>query len=386
MNDQLRVLHFSSHFEDCGIGKYQEQFLEAMKNIGGIDNKFFETSPYQTRIMPPAAVDKVVENLRKELKDYDILHVQHEFSFYSADEFKKIINAGKSSGKKVIVTLHTSPDVASRPPHLGGLGPRSLVSYLRQIRRRRIFEDRHIKPLLRADLLIAHNDATIQSLRNAGVHDNKIVKLVLPVPEDTAVEPSKMIRPNLDKKSGDVIYCTIGFMHRFKGLFEAVKALKYLPPHYKLAIIGGIHPTSDDVKLYDKLTDMIDILNLKDRVYITGYIKDDTQMNAAIRECDVAVYPYDGKFYANVSSAALNLAFANELPVIAYPVSSFKEINQEFNEIVLCDTFSYYELARELQRIDLKAQADKVKKYAKKYAYHNVVHDLLKIYQKAATS
>jgi glycosyltransferase involved in cell wall biosynthesis len=167
-----------------------------------------------------------------------------------------------------------------------------------------------------------------------------------------------------------------------KGTEAAVKALKYLPDNFKLAIIGGVHPTSNEPEIYDKITDLIDRLNLKDRVYITGFIEDDDQLDAMIRECDVCVYPYDRKYYAYVSSGSLNLSFGNGMPVVAYPTESFKEVAAiSDGALVLTETFAYYELARELGRLDLPKQRALSQAYAEKMAWPKMAQELVKVYE-----
>jgi glycosyltransferase involved in cell wall biosynthesis len=240
----------------------------------------------------------------------------------------------------------------------------------------------HVAPFHRADLLLVHNDVTADALAHFGIDKSKIQKFPHPVYVFPEPPKSHQLADELNKKSGDVIYCTVGMMHRYKGVYEAIKALKFLPDNYKLAIIGGVHSLSEDVVVYDKACDLIDQLGLRDRVYITGFVKDDNEMNALIRECEVCVFPYDGKYYGNLSSGSINLAIANHKPVIAYPTSSFKELaNNSDGAVVLCDTFAYYELAREIKRIDTKKQSQLSEAYAKKMAWPKMSSELLAKYK-----
>ena len=74
---KIRVLQFSSHDEDCGVGKYQEQFVKVLQAGGEVETKFFDSSPYKTRLMSPAELDEVMARLARELASYDGLHIQH---------------------------------------------------------------------------------------------------------------------------------------------------------------------------------------------------------------------------------------------------------------------------------------------------------------------
>lgn len=387
-SNTTRILHFSPHDEDDGIAKYQEQYLSGMADDASVQNAFFEVKPIQLRGMSPEQHEETYAKLRQELQNYDILHIQHEFGLFVEDDFQRLVSIAKDAGKKVVITVHLSPDFAIKPVKLGGLGPRSMVAFLRQQRHRGRMYQRHITPFLEADLLIVHNDITRESLKNAGVAEDRIVKIMHPVHQFPEPPKSDFIAKQLNKQKGDVIYCTVGMLHKYKGIFDAIRALKFMPANYKLAILGGLHPVetqivSETVAIYNKITDLIDTLGLHERVYITGFVKDDNQLNAYIRECDIAVYPYDGVYYANTSSGAINLGFSNGRAVIAYPTRGFHELaDTSDGALVLTETFAYYELARDIQRIDISAQQKLSVAYADKMAWPKMATKLVESYHR----
>jgi glycosyltransferase involved in cell wall biosynthesis len=378
----IKVLHFSSRYEECGVAKYLGHYVKGMENVPRVTNEYFDVSPYETHNMKPEDIQKMASDLRAQLKDFDVLHIQHEFAMYGHDSFLQIVKAGKQAGKKIVITVHTSPNLATKAPKLKGVGPRAAVLYLRDRRHFRYFVNTHIVPFRMADLLLVHNDPTAESLMQFGVPSERIQKIMHPVQEFKTPPPSTRIAEALHKQPGDVLYCTIGFFHRYKGIIEAVKALKFLPDNYKLAILGGMKADSDDIAFYDKVCDLIDSLGLRDRVYIAGYVPTDEELNALIRECQVCVYPYNGVYYGQVSSGSINLAFANGVPAIAYPTAAIKELAATADgAVVLCETYAYYELARELQRIDLQKQAKLSKAFAEKYAWSKVSEELVAVYE-----
>ena len=388
MSETVRILHFSPHKQDDGIAKYQEQYLAGMAKDASVENKFFDVTPIELRAMNAQQHEEVYDKLREELGDYDVFHIQHEFGLFVEEDFQHLVSTAKDAGKKVVVTVHLSPEYAIKAVKLGGIGPRSFVAHLRQKRHFRRMVQRHIVPMQQADLLLAHTDSTKDALVKFGVDVKKIVKIPHPVYDFPDPSKTTFIGKKLNKKSGDVIYCMAGMIHKHKGVFDAVRALKFLPSNYKLAIIGGLHPVetqivSETVGIYNKLTDLVDQLGLHERVFITGFVKDDNLMNSYIRECDVCVYPYDGVYYANASSGAVNLGFANGRPVVTYPTAGFRELAESADgALVLTDTFAYYELARKLQDIDLTKQAELSKAYAKKMAWPNLSKELIAAYHK----
>lgn len=379
---KVRVLQFSPHDENDGIARYEEQYVKALQDTPNVETAFFDVSPLQYRHLSEQEKQQTIHHLKQALAGYDILHIQHEFGLFAPGDFSAIVAAAKQAKSKVVVSMHLSPAFAIKPAKLGGLGPRSLLHYARQRRYRGRMEAWNMAPLREVEAVLVHDEATAGSLRSWGISAGRIHVLPHPVYDFPEPPKSTLIAEKLHKQDGDVIYCTVGMMHRYKGVLDAVKALKFLPDNYKLAVVGGIHPLSEDLPLYNKLADLIDTLGLHDRVYITGFIKDDDRFNALIRECDVCVYPYDGVYYAHVSSGAINLAIANHRPVIAYPTTTFRELSELSNgAVVLTQTYAYYELARELQNIDLKSQSELSKSFAKKAAWPVAATELSKIYE-----
>jgi glycosyltransferase involved in cell wall biosynthesis len=377
----MRVLQFGTHSEECGIAKYQEQFIEGMSGMDGFYTEYFPHSPNQTKHMSAREFKVVRRELKKQMKEFDILHIQHELSFFKHNELEEIVDLFARTKKKVVVTVHTAPHAWYRRAKLGGLGPRSFAHYARMKLSSRQFLKRFVEPLNKVDLIIVHNDQTKKSLIELGVKHDKFKKVSIPVPKLGEIPESKEISTLLKSSKDDVIYCTVGFLSKMKGITDAVKALIYLPDNYKLAIIGGNHPDTLEGHYYDEVCDLINDLNLKDRVYITGYVKEDTRLNALISECDICVFPYDPAYYSYVSSASLNNAFANHKPAIAYPTKTFLEVDQQIEAIKLCRSDNYYELAREIKNLDLEKAKANSRKYADMYAYDKEAADFLDVYK-----
>jgi glycosyltransferase involved in cell wall biosynthesis len=380
MKKPMRILHFTTHNEECGIGKYQEQYLAALSSLDDIYNEIFPYSPNKTKVMSQSQLARVLSELYTAMKSFDALHIQHELSFFKHDELDQAISVAKSLGKKVIVTVHTAPAAQYQRPQRMGISLRSLITYAKAIKFAHMFSGRYINPLKKADLILVHNTATKIDLESHGIKSVNIQMITIPVPTITHDATSTEIKTALDVKPEDIVFASIGFISRMKGIDHAIKALMYLPDNYKLAVIGGIHPSGGQEQLLDELTDLIASKGLLDRVYITGYVDEDIRLNALIRECNVCVYPYDPVYYSYVSSAALNNAFANHIPAVAYPTKSFIEINSYDDTIDITKSANYYELARSLKLIDITKLTTTSMQYAKKHSYSKEAIQLLGIY------
>lgn len=380
---EVRVLHFTPHDELCGIAKYQERSLRALAAFPGLRNEVFRWSPYQTRDMDARAFASVIAELRTALADHDVLHLQHEFELFADDQFAQIARSVLAEKKRLVVTVHTSPSTRFHPLKLNKIGPRSILALARDSRDQRRFLKHHGQGFQIADALITHNAFISEGLRQLGAAPPRIHQLPHPVPTVSRDRTSTTIRDRLGAQRGDTVVAIVGFIHRYKGILDAVQTLRLLPSTYKLAIIGGVHPLNREHGFLDELTQLIARLDLVDRVHITGSVDDDEEMNALIRECDVCVFPYDQVYYANASSDTLSLALANHMPVIAYPTAAFTAVSRSTDAVILCATFSNDDLARELLRIDVRLQWERTAAYASATSWSIQAGALAQLYSAA---
>lgn len=389
MNQPIKVLHLSTHDEECGIAVFQQNVVDSMGKDHAIHNEFFPVSPNKLKALRGAELEAVLADLFAKLDGFDILHIQHEYSFYQIDQLQRIVDGAKSRNKKILFTLHTPPH--ARKEHLTTsptltLNPHSWINARRLRIAHQTFLSTFINPLYSADLLIVLSQASKESFEAYGLPDEKIKVIEMPIPATDVGLKTNEISKKLHKKHGDVILSTVGFIAEPKGTIPVVKALTFLPSNYKLAIIGGSHPSGQNDRFYDEVCDLIRDLNLKDRVYITGYIEEAARRDALARETDICLYPYDKKYYDYVSSAALANAIANYLPIVAYKTRTFEEINQIVPFINFCHSPNYYELARVVQEVDLKESAQLTQKYAELFTVEKQAKLFAEQYQKLMDS
>lgn len=379
----IKVLHVSTHNEECGIAIYQQNIVDAMGDKAGIENEFFDISPNKLKQMGGLELNDALVRLFEQLEHFDILHIQHEYSFYRDQQLERIIDGAKAMSKKVLVTLHTPPTAHRRGLPFKAprsLRPRGILHALRFERERRRFIATYIAPLNKADLLIATSKAALESFVQYGVNPSLLKVIDLPVPAVDKKVTTTEIAEKLKKKSDDVILSMTGFLTENKGTIAALKALRFLPSHYKLAIVGGAHPSGQNDSFYEQVCDTVINFGLEDRVYITGYIADDERRDALLRETDVCLYPYDRTYYDYVSSAALTNAIANNLPIVAYNTKTFQEANGSVPFINFTKAAVYYELARTISQIDIKESVSLSREYAAKYSVKNQAAKFAELY------
>lgn len=379
----MKVLNISTHNENCGIGKYQEQYIDAFRDIDNSDqHDFFPYSPNVIRYMNDAELTKVYDELRSTVGNYDLVHIQHEFSFFQKNQLQHIVDIIKSARKPLVSTIHTKPTLekTTRPIYT----PKGIPARIKN----KINNTSHLElvlPLAISEAVFVHNTFTRDGLINAGFHPDSIKLIPIPVP----VTADKAFRAEVDdlssqiqRKTGDIVLATVGYLNDVKGTLIALKALRFLPSHYKLTILGGLHPQAENEEFLDKVADYIIDHSLRDRVAITGFVEDNDLLNAYVKNVDIVLFPYM-RVYGS-SSAALNNGFAAHKPIVATPVKAFLEINARQPYIRLSESFSYYDVARVVASLDqkaLRAQTELSQAYAEENSYPKLARKILDTYR-----
>lgn len=380
----LRVLHLAPRAEVCGVAKYAGQMFDALAVGTSVRQSWFSHSPYATRAMDWEAFERVAAQLRRDARAQDIVHFQHEFALFGPRQFVHLAGAVRGAGARIVVTLHGALTPFLQPVRLGGLSPGSFLWYARGQRVALGFRRDHVRALRMADRVIAHNQAIADSLLRVGIPTARILRVPMPVPVLDDAMDSRSLGDALRRDERDIVVGVVGFVDPRKGTLHAVRALARLPESYRLAIIGGPHPLSEDDAYLREIEATIAELGLARRVAITGTVVDDARMAALVRECDVCVFPYDSTGADTAPSAALSLALAGRVPAIAYPTTAMREVAADTDAVILCAAPSEEELARELLRVDLGAQAQRAAASAARRAWPVIAREIAAAYHAVA--
>ena len=148
---------------------------------------------------------------------------------------------------------------------------------------------------------IVHTNKSKFNLINCGLSAEKIdvIPLGLLPRNNLATTDKAIAKKKLGYPKDIVLLSIFGFITKNKGYQFAVQALKLLPPHYHLAIVGGPNPQAKKLIL-DKIFQQIEEDGLiRNRIRVTGYVDAVTRdlYHAATNIC---LAPYHG----NVSGSA----------------------------------------------------------------------------------
>lgn len=393
-----KILIISSYRRPCGIAQYVE-FLEGPLraqpdfdlDIAALPVDLFRANgPYARK-----AAEQIMAEILEKSRQADVVNIQLEPGLFGLTPFDiwKRLNAIIKASKKIVVTYHTVPPMASSRPQLS---LRGLKEYIQAQRGNYVF-DRFFKAVRSNPGKFRHLVQTRREAKNFAL---------LGIPEHTiSAAPLSFIsredRANLsvsDQRAwlnesypleGKIVIGCFGFLSAYKGIETAVKAMRNLPEDYHLLIVGGLHPegvAKHTVKqpyvqqLLAEIEPTRTRKGLTDRVHFCGALNNE-DFNRVMAGCDAIVLPYAE--VGQTSSGPAALALDMQKPVYCSRTHCFKEL-EKFQPGLLSffEIGNHIELAQKLQRRESEMD-DRVEARQKYLAAHNV-ENRARLYANAA--
>ncbi|MCX6729304.1 MAG: glycosyltransferase [Candidatus Saccharibacteria bacterium] len=381
----IKVLQVSTYNEECGIGKFNERVIEKLKAKRNIHTEYYSKSLNIIKNLPNPERANVVKDIVEISREFDLVHLQHEFGLYSSagKGFNEIIRGLDRIKKPKVVTIHTAPGLLLREKNSTKKLSLPLIKsrIMTTLHNKKVFYTK-LKAFQNVEKIVTFNEFTLNQLTGiVKVQRDKILKTLLPVDRDT-YGPNMKYRRMLNMKENDKLLVVTGFINPYKGFVDAVEAMSKLPPEYKLVILGGINPDSGRPKDLIELKTIIEKYKLGRRVTISGFIKNDKLLSTYLKACDIALFPYNPEYYKMASSDAINKAIMNSITTIAYPVESFKEINSSVEgTITITDEPNVNSLVSSIMSVKINQNSKSQNLYRELHSYDNFANEMVKIYE-----
>lgn len=130
-----------------------------------------------------------------------------------------------------------------------------------------------------------------------------------------------------------------------KGIYdylEAIEAIKKIKPKVKAMIIG---PTSKKMK--DCIQDFLKSRSLEENIELIGFVPTQQEMFAKVQLAKISVSPT----YNDLISGTIIESMFMELPVVTYRTGSIPEVNQDRENIIICEQGNKTELHKAMLRV-----------------------------------
>lgn len=349
----MRIVQVSTWDTACGIAHYTGFLREALE-ARGHDVTVVPIDRDEARYLARRELRGHFGALAERIPESDVVHIQHEFGFFggrygygtSVREFTHFLRAVARPGRRVVVTFHTDPLIflrsSNRPLDMAGFAVWASLwrASLPPLLNRR----RHVTA-------VVHTRTARAGMIDSGVRPDRIALVPHGIPEFPALSSQERhrSRSGLGIAAEETVLGVFGFLARYKGHLTAVRALRRLPESYRLLLVGGQHPESDDPALEDILSYLDEYPELAPRVTITGY-GDDARTQSWLAACDVMLAPY-APGTTVMASGALGRSLATGLPVIASAIPSFVELARHAHCLELTAPGSPHQLAATIERL-----------------------------------
>lgn len=313
----MRVGMLTSTREKCGISVYSADLAKGLREIVDLDVVpiWDLTEPW----------DAYLAESSKSLDSADVVHIQHEYSFWGSvlPGQNKFFSQASGIKRPIIMTAHTLDPAAQvlgldLPGSFLRKSAKRLLSmspsYRREIERK-TFEV--------ADRIIVHDPIAVAKLKGRGIVESRIriIPMGVPSPGPEAADLFRR-RFGLDRRRLIVIF---GFVRPGRGYESALDILPGLGDNVTLVIAGGPQTEAQQVYLAAFIAD-VESRGLRDRVTVTGYLEDD-MVAGAMRAADVVLCSQE----AGTGSYSVQVALGYGKPVVASDLPCFTCPEQTHN-------------------------------------------------------
>jgi glycosyltransferase involved in cell wall biosynthesis len=294
-----RLALISTYDELCGIGAYTRSLERQLSDL--YDVSVFDLDQYLLRSTHGRVrrfADKHIQDICREIRDYDIVNLQLEHGTLGRDckDIHRRFTWILRSAPRLSVTFHTIiqceafnfREFLSEIMRLNfGKAIAMRSAYNRQYRlsagvASRLRRAQRFKPVS----LIVHTHRDLKHMKYVhgmrNVHDHPLSFLSAAEAQNIRNAASREKFPVLDAVPKDAkLVGVFGFLGRYKGFDTVVKALHHLPKDYHLLIFGSVHP--NEIKPHQAIDPVVSSL------YEAGYI--DTSVAERIRAASAAAAP-----------------------------------------------------------------------------------------------
>lgn len=342
----MKIAFISSWNEKCGIAGYTSDLITSLSR-SGFDSQAFrppieimrdENTPTHLKI-------KEIIKFAKSLPNFDIIHIQHEFSFFGKSELESnlvlrglIKNLPKKS--RIFVTLHTINQGGIKLKTLLSNNFRNLKQYTKETINNSIW-----RSIIRSRkiTIITHNQRGANILAMIGIPKTDILTIPLgsnPPPKHKISQLEA--KQKLGYNDNDILIATFGFIADYKGGAISAWAVNLLPDNFKLAVVGGRHPSNTTDNTIENILSIASNASNNNKIRVTGFLEGD-QVDLYRIACDIIVAPY--KEVGLSSSAAITWAISSNKPIIASNIKAFSEINSKYQCLFIVGQNAPHELA-----------------------------------------
>lgn len=319
----MKVAFVSTYLpQRCGIATYTDYLVGGIRNVSDAEIKIVaeigagEVSEQRFKVRPCwRRSEDYQQAILEEVKDADIVHLQHEYSIYGFDS--KLPSLLEKLSKRKVITIH-----CIRPCQFSERGD--------------VDEKFAGKIASLADKVIVHLESQKAILERLGVEPEKIK--VIPHGTEITNEGKEESREKLGLSGGKLLLM-FGFVKPHKCMHITVSALKMIidggVDDAYIFVAGGLAPEAGvkEREYVDFVKGEIKKLGLEDKVIVPNKFFPNEFVPYIFGAADVVLFPYYEEDRS--ASGSLHLAIGAGKPVIASRIPKFEELKMICDELLV---------------------------------------------------
>jgi FkbM family methyltransferase len=314
----VRIVHFSTVGQKCGIGEYTRHLMHAMDEVGFNSMVFTcdmpNSPPDLSGMENRSAVAWFNDNVKHRdtalhddidamvaASDAQYAIIQHHPGFLSPDDLRRLVMTFEAHGVRVVVVTHSFLNEQT-----------GLIAELTSM----------------GVPVLSHKK---QDVIQAAANGVTLLHVPLAIPARDGADDRTS---SCDVASPVII--SNGFLRQHKGfvrLVEAFALVREVIPGASLRLLCSLYPSADSERAKQDVERSISRLGLETSVDFDTAYHDKEQLLTLLAQADLAVFPYDES--AEGGSAAVADAIAVGLPIVVSPSSIFDDVR---NVALTCGT------------------------------------------------
>lgn len=291
----------------CGIAEYSKDLYPLIESSFG-ETRYFANADAEVVFKDSVSVTRTWEyserdfgSTIKALEDYDpdVVHVQYNAPFYSVQSLAGLVEELKTRGKKVLVTLHSIPDIDMSD-----------------------FADN----LEKADRILIHSQSNFDELKREGYENvEKFTHGIKHFQDENKLK----LRQKLDITKWPII-ASHGLIHERKGLLEIIEALNLLKNDYPEILFLSVNAVNTDnstsSSVFRQMKEQVAKHGLEDNVLFVSEFLAKEEIIKLLHLADLMLLPYGD--LQEGASGAVRYSLASNRPVITTNSAIFSDLGE----------------------------------------------------------
>jgi len=312
----MKIAMLTTVGERCGIASYSAALVSSLRALPETD---VQVIPIAVGEQPASHYEAQAEQLNA--PDVDVVHIQHEFSFWGfpTPGRSKFAELRRLIRRPLVVTAHTTLSLSAIFPTASERNPWRWLKKKRLVTNRAYRESVEVSTFA-ANATIVHTEAAHTEFVRRGLESERLFVVPMGIPAPLPANAGGSRFRDRHGLHGKRVLTLFGYVTPNKGYAMVAELLGTLPPDVTFVIAGGARRPMEE-QYVEYLRRHIRRLGVEERVVVTGYLPDE-EIAEVMKATDIALVPHTQA--TNSYSVTLPVTYGK--PTLASDLACFREM------------------------------------------------------------